>query len=97
MPLSLLDDDRALAAPLLAQQLDAAVDLGHDRRLLGPAGLEDLGDARQTAGDVLGAAHLARRLGQQRAGRDHLAVADLEAGPLGDVVDVEDLALGRPR
>ena len=68
------DDDRPLAAALLVQELDAAVDLGDDRRLLGPPGLEELGDARQAAGDVLGAAHLARGLGQQRAGRDHLAV-----------------------
>ena len=67
------DDDRPLAAPLLVQQLDAAVDLGDDRRLLGPPGLEELGDAGQAAGDVLGAAHLARGLGQQGAGRDHLA------------------------
>ena len=65
------DDDRPLAAALLVQQLDAAVDLGHDRRLLGPPGLEELGDPRQTAGDVLRAAHLARGLGQQGAGRDH--------------------------
>ena len=88
------DDDRPLAAPLLVEQLDAAVDLGDDRRLLGPPGLEELGDARQAAGDVLGAAHLARGLGQQRAGRDHLAVVDLDAGPLGDVLVVEGLALG---
>ena len=88
------DDDRPLAAPLLVEQLDAAVDLGDDRRLLGPPGLEELGDPRQTAGDVLGAAHLARGLGQQRAGRDHLAVVDLDAGPLGDVLVVEGLALG---
>ena len=88
------DDDRPLAAPLLVQQLDAAVDLGDDRRLLGPPGLEQLGDPRQAAGDVLGAAHLARGLGQQRAGRDHLAVVDLDAGPLGDVLVVEGLALG---
>ena len=94
MPLSLLDDDRPLAAPLLVEELDAAVDLGDDRRLLGPPGLEELGDARQAAGDVLRAADLARGLGQQGAGGDHLAVADLDAGPLGDVVVVEDLALG---
>ena len=64
-----LDDDGPLAAALLVQQLDAAGDLGHHRRLLRPAGLEDLGHARQTAGDVLRAAAFARRLGQERAGR----------------------------
>ena len=88
------DDDGPLAAPLLVQQLDAAVDLGDDGRLLGPPGLEQLGDPRQAAGDVLGPAHLARGLGQERSGRDHLAVVDLDAGPLGDVLVVERLALG---
>ncbi len=89
-----LDDDRPLAAALLFEQLDAAVDLGDDGRLLGPPGLEQLGDAGQAAGDVLGAADLARGLGQQGAGGDLLALLDLDAGPLGDVVEVEDLALG---
>ena len=64
------DDDRPLAAALLAQQFHGAVDLGDDGRVLGLAGLEDLGHAGQTAGDVLRAGHLAGRLGQQRAGRD---------------------------
>ena len=88
------DDDRPFAAPFFVQELDAAVDLGDDRRLLGPPGLEELGDPRQAAGDVLGGAHLARRLGQKGSGRDHLAVVDLDAGPLGDVLVVEGLALG---
>ncbi len=65
------DDDRSLAAALLVEELDAAVDLGDDGRLLGPPGLEELGDSRQAAGDVLSAAHFARGLGQQGAGRDH--------------------------
>ena len=38
---------------LSARSSTRAGDLGHDGRLLGLAGLEDLGDARQTAGDVL--------------------------------------------
>ena len=65
------DDDRPLAAALLAQQFDGAVDLGDDGRILRLAGFEDFRDSRQTAGDVLRARHFARRLGQQRAGRDH--------------------------
>ena len=65
-----LDDDRPLAAALLLADLDLAVDLGHDRRILGLAGLEDLGDPRQTAGDVLRAARLTGRLGQHMAGLD---------------------------
>ena len=68
------DDDRPLAAPLFAQQLDRAVDLGDDGRILRLASFEDFGHARQTAGDVLRAGHFARRLGQQRTGRDHAAL-----------------------
>ena len=64
------DDDRPLAAALFAQQLDRAVDLGDDGRFLRLAGFEDFGHAGQTAGDVLRAGDFARRLGQQRTGRD---------------------------
>ena len=66
------DDDGPLAAPLFAQQLDGAVDLGDNRRFLGLAGFEDFRHSRQAAGDVLRAAHFARGLGQQGSGRDHL-------------------------
>ena len=61
------DDDAHLAAPGLAD-LDDAFDLADDRRVLRLARLEQLRHARQTAGDVLRAGDLARRLGQQRAG-----------------------------
>ena len=43
-PALVLDDDRPLAAALLFEQLDAAVDLGDDGGLLGAPGLEQLGD-----------------------------------------------------
>ena len=43
-----------------------AVDLGDDGVVLRLAGLEQLGDARQTAGDVLGLRGLARDLGDDR-------------------------------
>src|SRR5439155_15582701 len=76
-----LDDDGPLALLRLAE-LDAAGDLGHDGRVARAARLEDLGDARQTAGDVLGAADLARGVRQQRAGRHRLALADAEVGLL---------------
>ncbi len=46
------DADGHLALALVGVQLDAAGDLGHDRRVLRRAGLEDLGDAGQTADDV---------------------------------------------
>ena len=86
------DDDRPLAAALLAQDLHVAVDLGDDGRVLGLAGLEDLRHAGQTAGDVLGAGHFAGRLGQQRAGRDLAALRDFDVGLFRQVVDVQRLA-----
>ena len=46
------DDDRPLAAALLLEDLDHAVDLGHHRRVFRLAGLEDFRHPRQTAGDV---------------------------------------------
>src|SRR5207249_13686 len=50
---------------------DPAVDLGDDRLLLGLAGLEQLRDARQTTGDVLGLGRLARNL-RDDVGGEHL-------------------------
>ena len=52
------DDDRSLAAALLAENLDGAVDFGDDRRILRLASFEDFRHARQTAGDVLRARRL---------------------------------------
>ena len=68
MPLSLLTMIDPLAALLLGQELDRAVDLGDDRRVLRLAGFEDFRDAGQTARDVLRAGRLARRLGDHRTG-----------------------------
>ena len=55
------DDDLALALRVLAERHDA-VDLGDDGELLRLPRLEQLGDARQTAGDVLRLRRLARDL-----------------------------------
>ena len=71
------DDDLAHAARDAAE-LHRAVDLGHDRRVLRLARLEQLGDARQTAGDVAGLGHLAAGLDEHLARRHRLAVAHLE-------------------
>ena len=51
-----------------------------DRVLLRLARLEELGDARQTAGDVLGLGGLARDLGDDVAGLDGVAVVDVDVG-----------------
>ncbi len=87
-------DDRPFAAALLAQELHDAVDLGDHGGFLGLAGFEDLGDSRQAAGDVLRARRLARRLGQERAGGDLLALLHLDVRLLRKVIEIEDLAAG---
>ena len=52
-----------LRLPLVSlPKLTTPVDLRDDRVLLGLAGLEQLGDARETAGDVLGLGGLPRDL-----------------------------------
>ena len=80
-----LHPDDALAA-LAVADAHLAGDLGHHRRVARLAGLEDLRHPRQAAGDVLRAADLPRRLGQQRPGLDLLSVLHFQVRPLGDVV-----------
>ena len=67
------DVDLALSLGDFAEANDA-VDLGDDCRIAGLAGLEELDDARQTAGDVLGAGGFARDLGKDVAGVNLVAV-----------------------
>ena len=69
------DDDLALALGVLAEG-NLAVDLRDDRVVLRLAGLEELGDARQTAGDVLGLRGLARDLRDDLARLEQVAVLD---------------------
>ena len=88
------DDDRPLAAALFAEHFDGAVDFGDDGRILRLASFEDFRHAGQTAGDVLRAGDFARRLGQERAGVIDLAFVDFDVGLFGQVVEVEDLAVG---
>ena len=73
--LVVLHDDAALRLVVLAE-LHPTVGLGDDRMVLRPARLEQLGDARQTAGDVAGLAALARDARQHVARRDDRAVVD---------------------
>ena len=64
-----------LRLPLVSlPKRDLAVDLGDDGVILRLAGLEELGDAGQTAGDVLRLRGLARDLGDDLAGVDAVAV-----------------------
>src|SRR5208282_3111384 len=70
--LRVLDENAAFAAHARAK-VHHTVNLGNFRGVLRPARLEQLGHARQTAGDVLGLGLFAGRLGQQRAGHDFIA------------------------
>jgi hypothetical protein len=80
--LRILDDDAALAAHARTEIHDA-VDLRDLRRVLRTARFEQLGHARQTAGDVLGLGRLARRLGHERAGDDLVASFTTMCAPEG--------------
>ena len=80
------DQDAALGLVVLAE-LDAARDVADDREILRLARLEQLGHARQTAGDVAGLAALARDTREDVAGMDLLAVLDRE-----DRVDRQQVA-----
>src|SRR3546814_15652488 len=66
-----IDGDLALRLVIL-EELDAARHLGDDRIVLGLAGFEQFGDARQTAGDVAGLRSFARDARQHEIGRAHV-------------------------
>ena len=89
--LLVLDDELALAADG-AGEGDDAVDAGDLGGVLRTAGLEELGDAGQTAGDVLGLGDLARGLGEQGAGGDLVALVDRDLRAGGDGVVASALA-----
>src|SRR5581483_8810051 len=71
--LGIFDDEAPFAAHGAAHFGNDAVDLGDLGSVLGSARFEQLGNARQTAGDVLCLGDFARRFGQQRAGAHFLA------------------------
>ena len=66
------DDDLALALGVLAHR-NLAVDLADDGVIFRLAGFEELGDAGQTAGDVLHLGRVARDLRENLAGVDEVA------------------------
>ena len=67
------DVDLALTLGNFTEANDA-IDLGDDRGVARLAGLEELDDSRQTAGDVLRAGGFARDLGEDVAGVEFVAV-----------------------
>ena len=71
--LGILDDHAAFATHARAE-IDHAINLGDLGGILRPTGLEQLGDTRQTAGDVLRLRHLSRSLREQRAAGDFLEI-----------------------
>src|SRR5262249_43264431 len=89
------DDNRPLAAFLLAEDFDRTVDFGDNGRILRLAGLEDFRHAWQTTRNVLRTRGFTRRLGDERTRRNDLAFVDFQVSPLGHVVEVENLPVGR--
>src|SRR5439155_4009626 len=71
---------------------DAAVDFADDRGVLGFASLEELDNARETAGDVLGLGGFARDLREHVAGLDLIAILDHQVGAGRHEVFLPDLA-----
>ena len=71
------DDDDALAA-LTFTEVDNTVDFGHDCRVLRRTSFEELGDARQTTGDVVGTRDFARSRRQQSTTVDLLTFDDTQ-------------------
>ena len=66
--------------------LDDAVDFADDRGVAGLAGFEQLDDARETSGDVLGLGGFARDLRQHVAGLDFVAILHHQVGARGHKV-----------
>ena len=85
------DVDLALTLGDFAE-LHHTIDLADDGGLARLAGFEELDDARQTAGDVLGAGGFARDLGQDVAGEDLVAVLHHEVSAAGHQITL--VALG---
>ena len=83
-------DDAPLGLVVLAE-LDAALALADDREILRLARLEQLGDTRQTAGDVARLRGFARDARQHVAGLDLRAVLDRQ-----DRVDRQEVARLEP-
>ena len=75
--------------------MEHPVNLRYDRRVLRPPRLEELRDARQTAGDVLRLADLARGLGNHVPGLDGLLFFDQHVGADRQTVNSQQLALLR--
>ncbi len=88
-----LDDDGAVAAAVLAE-LDEPVDLGNDSRVLRTARFKELGDTRQTAGDVARLLHAAGDLRDQFARADDRLVIDKDVRADGNGIDTRHFAAG---
>src|SRR6478735_9209724 len=85
---TVIRNDRDLALRLIVLlEGDLAGHLGDDRILLRLARLEELGDARQTAGDVTRTSGFPRHTGEHLAGLDRLAVFDRDNRASGQTID----------
>src|SRR3569623_657236 len=87
-------DDHALLALGLLAEADGAGDLCQNERVFRLAGLEQIGDARQTAGDVAGLRGLLRNTRDHVAHAHRRAVFQIDDGARGQVIHGRDLSAG---
>src|SRR5690606_39150828 len=86
------DDDDPLAAFAFVEDFDLAIDFGDDGRILRLTGFADLGDSRQTAGDVRHPAGFTGVFGQHGTGLNRRSILNLDDRAFGQVLDVDRLA-----
>ena len=87
------DDDFAVTA-LHFTHGDLAVDFADDGRIAGVAGFEELGDTRQTTGDVTTLGHGTRNLHKRGTCLDCLSVFNNNVSTHGEAIGTNDNAIG---
>ena len=88
------DGHLAVAALEFLGDGDDTVDFGHDGGVGRVAGLEEFGDAGQTARDIASLTEGTRYLDHDITGMEFLTLVDTDMGTDGKVVHLEDVAFG---
>ena len=90
-----IDDQAALALGVLAEG-DDTVNVCHDAGILGLLGLKELGNARQTSGNILVSGNLLRYTVNDVARMDLLVLLQLDYGVVAERVALDDSAVSIP-
>ncbi len=77
-------------------ELDCSVDLADDRLFLRFPGLEEFGDPRKTAGDVLGLRGLPRNLHKDVSRKDLVVLVDKDMRACRQEITRNDVGAGQP-